>query len=410
MKFFGFSSNKAAAGGAGQTSFSRGGSSSTMSSHAGGAGQGGMLLSSSPGGSPASSKERESVKSTANSQKSEELMPYNKPIHDHNAHLYSYNDDGAGRRSVEINAVRPESAQMGKLLSPGTGAPSAAAIVAAQGRRNSQDAFATKDQTILVFDWDDTLFPTTWVRHYMGLHWKYPLQEQPINAIQKRKIKLALDELANEVEQFLLAALQRGRVVIVTLARVPWVKLSCDNFFPRIGQLIKDHDINIVYAQEARSSSDREQDPPVNDPAAQEAFWTGKKQLAIRREVEHFYSQYPGQSWKNVISIGDSDFERKATHATMQGYSKDHDLRVSLSRGEEDVMCLSGYVGNHYRRLRTKTVKMYDSPRIKDLELEIQLLKKWLNALVALDSGLDVDLEDDERLAETHRLLTGEIL
>ena len=73
-------------------------------------------------------------------------------------------------------------------------------------------------------------------------------------------------------------------------------------------------------------------------------------------------------------------------------------------------MCLSGFVGNHYRRLRTKTVKMYDSPRIKDLELEIQLLKKWLTALVQLDSGLDVDLEDDERLAETHRLLTGELL
>ena len=30
--------------------------------------------------------------------------------------------------------------------------------------------------------------------------------------------------------------------------------------------------------------------------------------------------------------------------------------------------------------------------------LEIQLLNKWLAALVELDAGLDVDLEDDERL------------
>lgn len=73
-------------------------------------------------------------------------------------------------------------------------------------------------------------------------------------------------------------------------------------------------------------------------------------------------------------------------------------------------MCVSGAVSNHYRRFRAKTVKMYDSPRIKDLELEIQLLRKWLPALVSLDGGLDVDLEDDERLAEAHRLLTGEIL
>jgi len=37
-------------------------------------------------------------------------------------------------------------------------------------------------------------------------------------------------------------------------------------------------------------------------------------------------------------------------------------------------------------------------------------MKKWLPPMVCLDSGLDVDLEDDEKLAETHRLFTGEIL
>lgn len=82
-------------------------------------------------------------------------------------------------------------------------------------RRNSQDGFDSKGQTILVFDWDDTLFPTTWVRHYMGMHWKYSLDEQPINAVQKKKIKQALDELSIEVEEFIKLALTKGRVVIV---------------------------------------------------------------------------------------------------------------------------------------------------------------------------------------------------
>ena len=68
-------------------------------------------------------------------------------------------------------------------------------------------------------------------------------------------------------------------------------------------------------------------------------------------------------------------------------------------------MCMSGTVGDHYRRLRTKTIKMYDSPRIKDLQLEIQLLSKWIVPLIELDAGLDVDLEDDVRLADVHRLL-----
>ena len=47
---------------------------------------------------------------------------------------------------------------------------------------------------------------------------------------------------------------------------------------------------------------------------------------------------------------------------------------------------------------------------LQDLQLEIQLLNKWISALVDLDAGLDVDLEDDDRLAEVHRLLTGEKL
>ncbi|CAD7939593.1 unnamed protein product [Amoebophrya sp. A120] len=329
-------------------------------------------------------------------EKSEELMPFQKTL--------LHNTGGSEDRFSKFVTKSSHEAS-------GAAANSSSSILAA--RRNSQDAFAAKDQTILVFDWDDTLFPTSWVRHYMNLHWKYPLAEQRISAIQKRKIKVALDELANEVEQFLLAAMQRGRVVIVTLARVPWVRLSCDNFFPKVGKLLQEQNIKIVYAQELIHGDAELSNQIPSDAAGQERYWTAKKQLAIQREVEFFYSQYPGQSWKNVISIGDSDFERKATQLTMQEYSvglSDGALRTSQSRGEEDQMCMSGFVGNHYRRLRTKTVKMYDSPRIKDLELEIQLLKKWLTALVQLDSGLDVDLEDDERLAETHRLLTGEIL
>lgn len=329
-------------------------------------------------------------------QPKEELMPYTKGVPE--------DPSASHRHEKSMNKVLLQNSQHGA-------SDNSSPAVLSSKRRNSQDQFASKKQTIMVFDWDDTLFPTTWVRHYMGLHWKYPLDDQPINAVQKRKIKLALDELATEVETFITLALTKGHVVIVTLAKIPWVGLSCENFFPKIAKLIKDHDIRIVYAQEVQFN-ESDLPAPATDPESQEAYWTKKKQLAIQSEVEHFYSQYPGQSWKNVISIGDSDFERRATYDTMKSYQAQgqNELKISSSRGEEDLMCLSGVIGNHYRRLRIKTVKMYDSPRIKDLELEIQLLKKWLPSMISLDSGLDVDLEDDERLADTHRLLTGEVL
>ena len=56
----------------------------------------------------------------------------------------------------------------------------------------------------MVFDWDDTLFPTTWLRHYMGLHWKLPLHRQEhVEPEDLRMIADALDELAVEVEGLL---------------------------------------------------------------------------------------------------------------------------------------------------------------------------------------------------------------
>ena len=207
-----------------------------------------------------------------------------------------------------------DSVNMNKIVGSKTVSP-------ATSRRNSQSEFSSESQTIMIFDWDDTLFPTTWVRHYMGLHWKYPLdQQEGITPVQRRKIKTALEDLQEEVEGMINLAMGKGHVVIVTLAKTPWVFLSCENFFPRIKKLLEQKQITIVYAQEL--SFDTQELPPPNpeDPESQERFWVKKKQLAIEMEVRKFYSQYPGQSWKNVISIGDSDFERRATYETMMQY------------------------------------------------------------------------------------------
>lgn len=336
-------------------------------------------------------------------------MPYKRSESARSNSKTSFRETKEDEEETDPNFQPCESINMNKIIgSKGLGSQQVS-------RRNSQSDFASQSQTIQIFDWDDTLFPTTWVRHYMGLHWKYPLdQQEGITPVQKRKIKTALEDLQDEVEGMINLAFTKGHVVIVTLAKHPWVALSCENFFPKIKKLLNDKNVTIVYAQELNFAHAELPPPNPEDPESQEQYWVKKKQLAIESEVRKFYTQYPGQSWKNVISIGDSDFERRATYETMMGYKADQgnsaaQLDLSRSKGE-DVMCLSGMVGNHYRRLRTKTVKMYDSPRIKDLQLELQLLKKWLPSLVNLDSGLDVDLEDDERLADTHRLLTGEVL
>jgi len=44
--------------------------------------------------------------------------------------------------------------------------------------------------------------------------------------------------------------------------------------------------------------------------------------MRIVRKVEEAHASYDGQSWKNVISFGDSDFERYGTIAAAQGYMR----------------------------------------------------------------------------------------
>jgi len=277
-------------------------------------------------------------------------------------------------------------------------------------RRNSQDSFDTKGQTVIVFDWDDTLFPTTWVRHEKQMHWKYPLEQQTRYTIKQREgYRKQLDRLAMDVEKLLLLACELGHVVIVTLALNPWVTLSSSNFFERVGKLIKAQNIDIVYAQEAVNNQEKGVSGETNDEIM--AYWTGKKRAAIEKEIRTFYEK-SNSSWKNVLSIGDSDFERRAAIQSMEDYadSSPSKLLQSKSKGDEDMMCRSGFVGSHYRRIRMKTVKMFDSPNLDDITTEIAMLYKWLPFIVKKDGGFDVNLEDDERLYEAHFELTGEDL
>eukprot|EP00438_Fugacium_kawagutii_P022851 Skav230326 [mRNA] locus=scaffold430:612162:618302:+ [translate_table: standard] len=184
----------------------------------------------------------------------------------------------------------------------------------ALGRRNSQLFFASKSQTLLIFDWDDTLFPTTYVP------W------------------------------------QLCKVVLLTLARAPWVSESCKNFYASVGRLITQLKVPIIYAQEGIQVDYNKQNMSSDEEI--ERFWSSVKGKAIARECNKFYSQYEGQSWKNVISIGDSDFERVGTQNAMENYMRE----TGIESADGKLVDVNG----HMYKVRTKTFKMLDEPTVED--------------------------------------------
>jgi len=111
--------------------------------------------------------------------------------------------------------------------------------------------------------------------------------------------------LAKEVDMLLRLASTCGKVMIVTLASRPWVSLALRGFLPWLQHLLEELDIEVIYAQEPLGEADSS---------------ASAKAKAMTRALENFYSQYEGQSWKNLISIGDSNNDRLGILQATEGY------------------------------------------------------------------------------------------
>lgn len=197
-------------------------------------------------------------------------------------------------------------------------------------------------QALIIFDWDDTLFPTTW------------LKEQGLLAdgvTMSAEQQAHLERVANQVSSTLHLAMELGKVVIVTNAQQGWIEMSCTKFTPALTSLLRTIDI-----VSARSSFEH------YTKAASE--W---KRMAFAHEVDLFYgSGHSGQE-RNILSIGDSLHEQQAL--------------ISVSK---DTPHCSG-----------KSIKLFDTPSIEQLIEQHELLAGCLKDTVEHSGNLDVEIGAD---------------
>lgn len=194
--------------------------------------------------------------------------------------------------------------------------------------------------------------------------------------------------------------MRMGKVIIVTNAMEPWVETSCRNFLPALVPIVSQ--IPVIYA---RSIFDMHNMDPLRRQAATRlstrsalpglfgasghnklASYNARlamqqvdamapqrwKELAFEQEITGFYSRYSHQSWKNVISIGDSIFERDAVR------------RVVLNRPSAKKKC------------RTKTAKLLDEPEIDELISEVRVIHDALGLMVQYDGNLDIEIDEED--------------
>merc|ERR1712079_587888 len=77
--------------------------------------------------------------------------------------------------------------------------------------RNSQTGFARPTQTCIIFDWDDTLFPTTYVRDILRINWQLPVEQQLLPRKLKQDILAGLAKLSTRVVRILRLADSLGK-------------------------------------------------------------------------------------------------------------------------------------------------------------------------------------------------------
>jgi hypothetical protein len=214
------------------------------------------------------------------------------------------------------------------------------------GDCRAEATFAVED-TIFIFDWDDTVLPTTWLEE-QGL---FPDDSTvTLNAEQET----LLNAVAERASETLRVAKAHGTVVLVTNAEHGWVELSCQQFMPSLLPSLEG-----VKILSARSTFEWCAETRIERPSE----W---KYLAFYSEIGEFYElSAHGDRRKNVISIGDSPHERQALIRVME----------------------------HIPNSCVKAMKFTERPNIEQLLDEHKLLNECLGDIVHHKGSLDLGLQ-----------------
>lgn len=229
------------------------------------------------------------------------------------------------QESTEAEVESPESAEV------------ECSSVASNPSIDSMVDYFSPEETVILFDWDDTICPTS------AINKDYELEQgcESLQALTK-EARLTLEK-AREIA---------GEVVIVTNATEGWVESSCENWVPGLRPIL-----DMLEFASARSTWE-----PLGVTTP-----TGWKAAAFETIVRRFYSRYWRQSWKNIIVIGDACYEHEA-------------LAQVASLAPEGPG----------KRCRAKSIRFTSQPSVAQLAQELAMLRESFDDIVRHDDDLDL--------------------
>jgi len=204
--------------------------------------------------------------------------------------------------------------------------------------QESKQTKSSRGRTITIFDWDDTLLPTSFLQSQPGgLGCRAPLAGDAADLLPRIEVA---------ARQLLTKAIAQGQTFVVTNATSGWVEESAERYLPSVAPLLKQ-----VTVLSARSTFE------ARYPGKAER-WKVQAFLQIARECDF-------QSVRDVVVVGDGQPEMYAADA----------------------------VGSIFTDLQVKAVKLKEEPSAHDLLNQLQLVLCNFAEFVSRDTSLFITLE-----------------
>mmetsp|Transcript_83359 Transcript_83359/g.236243 ORF Transcript_83359/g.236243 Transcript_83359/m.236243 type:complete len:401 (-) Transcript_83359:79-1281(-) len=242
-----------------------------------------------------------------------------------------------------------------------------------------------QDNTVILFDWDDTLFPT-WFLHEVVLPC-LPGDTREATLPSDSPFREALATHASTVRALLMVSRAVAQVAIVTLALRPWVLTSAERFLPGLDlpELLCRLGIPVYYAREHV----KRPDACLAQVEEGVDIFTVAKRATMMKCLRKLYGRRKGLRM-NVISIGDSLAEKDAIKEVLWAACEQPQLAGMVAT----PLC--------------KTVKFCHQPSVQQLGDQLQILAMWLKRMAAHGEDFDVSMDDPEELrTRGHSLFLG---
>lgn len=250
--------------------------------------------------------------------------------------------DGASKgHASSYPAAKGAAPSPSKALSAGSHATLASKAGAAITEAVMDSLRERSRDTVIIFDWDDTLLSSSWLASH-GLRLDTP---GPLPA----HVQAHMVELQASVISLLESAAVCGRVVIVTNAETGWVELSAQKFMPGVLPLLSK-----TRVVSARSTFEPVYPDSPSDWKVQ-AFWE-----EVRSTVDEKGVGRP----LHALSLGDSIHERQAIHTVTEGLA----------------------------HARTKSVKFVERPNAEQLKRQVDFVHSCIHELVLHEDNFDLML------------------